>query len=195
MTKYLSTYARWLIGAVLVTGSLSLWAETVDKPARVISTIVKKAAIVEAVNPETREIKVMDAQGNRFTVVADDLVRNFAQIEPRDRIVLEYLESVAIVVAPAGAEPPAFDEIAALTVAPEGDRPGVTGVSTEVVTATVQTINLADRLVTLQGQSGEVRTIKVSDDAKLDMVEVGDEVRFRITTAIAVNVVKPDDGN
>jgi len=193
MTDHLSVCVRWLIGAVLVTSSLSLWAEeTVDKPARVISSIVKKAAIVEAVNPETREIKVMDAQGNRFTVVADELVRNFAQIEPRDRIVLEYLESVAVVVAPAGAEPPAFDEISGLTVAPLGDRPGVTGVNTEVVTATVQSINMADRLVTLEGQSGEVRTIKVSDDARLDMVDVGDEVRFRITTAIAVNVVKPD---
>jgi hypothetical protein len=192
MTKYLSV---WLIGAVLVTSSLSLWAQTVDKPARVISSIVKKAAIVEAVNPETREIKIIDAQGNRFSVVADELVRNFAQIEPRDRIVLEYLESVAVVVIPAGAEEPLFDEITALTVAPEGDRPGVTGVSTEVVTATVQTINLADRLVTLKSQSGEVRNVKVSDDARLDLVEVGDQVRFRITTAIALSVVKPGDGD
>ncbi len=82
-------------------------AETsVAKPSRIVTAMVKSGAIVEAVNKETRELKIIDARGNRFTVVANELVRNFDQIEPRDRIVVEYLESVALVVAPEGSEPP-----------------------------------------------------------------------------------------
>jgi hypothetical protein len=165
---------------------------TISKPARIVSTLVKSGAIVEAINKQTRELKLLDAQGNRFTVIADDAVRNFDQIEPRDRIIVEYLESVAVVIAPAGSEPPVGDADL-LTVAPAGDKPGMFNVETRLVMATVQAINAADRLVTLETEDGNLRTVKVSEDAPLDEVDVGDQVRVRITTAIAVAVVTPDD--
>jgi hypothetical protein len=76
---------------------------SLQKPARVITSTIRSTAIVEAVNKETREIKLLDASGERFTIVADEMVRNFDQIEPRDRVYTEYLESVAIMVAPAEA--------------------------------------------------------------------------------------------
>ena len=165
---------------------------TVEKPARVLSTMVKMGAIVEAVDKQTRDLKLIDAQGNRFTVVADAAIRNFDQIEPRDRIIVEYLESVAVVVAPAGSEAPIGDA-ELLTVAPAGDKPGMSDVATRMVMATVHGINAADRLVTLETADGDLRTIKVSEDARLDSVDIGDQVRVRITTAIAVAVVTPDD--
>ncbi|MCZ6869280.1 MAG: hypothetical protein O7G84_07255, partial [Gammaproteobacteria bacterium] len=62
---------------------------------------MQTGAIVEAVNKETRELKLIGPDNRRFTVVADELVRNFDQIKPRDRITVEYLESIAIVVSPA----------------------------------------------------------------------------------------------
>jgi hypothetical protein len=164
---------------------------TTVKPGRVVSTLVKSGAIVEAVNKETRELKLIDPRGNRFSVYADELVRNFDQIEPRDRIIIEYLESVALVVAPAGSEPPVWDA-SVMNVAPAGDKPGVEGVETRLMVATVQAINSADRLVTLETESGEMRTIKVSEGARLDLVDIGDQVRLRVTRAVAVSVVAPD---
>jgi hypothetical protein len=176
----------------ILTGAAANAAETmVSKPARVVSTMVKLGAIVEAVDKQTRELKLLDAQGNRFTVIADDAVRNFDQIEPRDRIIVEYLESVAVVIAPAGSEPPVGDADL-LTVAPAGDKPGMSDVETRLVMATVHAINAADRLVTLETEDGNLRSIKVSEDAPLESVDVGDQVRVRITTAIAVAVVTPD---
>ena len=41
--------------------------------------------------------------------------------------------------------------------------------------------------------NGEVRTVKASETAHLDLVEVGDQVRLRITEAVAIGVVRPDD--
>jgi len=181
----------WLLTGILAGAAANAAETTVSKPARVVSTMVKLGAIVEAVNKQTRELKLLDAQGNRFTVVADEAVRNFDQIEPRDRIIVEYLESVAVVIAPAGSEPPVGDADL-LTVAPAGDKPGMSDVETRLVIATVQGINAADRLVTLETEDGNLRTIKVSEDAPLDDVDVGDQVRVRITTAIAVAVVTPD---
>lgn len=182
---------RIVVGCALICFAAFAHAQTVDKPARVVSTLVKTAAIVEAVNKETREIKLIDASGNRFTVVADDSVRNFDQIEPRDRIVTEYLESIAIVVAPAGSEP-LMGEGTEVTVAPKGDKPGIVGVDTHVVVATVTALNRGDRLVTLETEDGAVRTIKVGEDAHLDMVDVGNQVRMRLTRAMAIEVVKPE---
>ena len=191
--RHLTRNAMYILTGILTSlAAAANAAETmVDKPARVVSTMVKLGAIVEAVDKQTRELKLLDAQGNRFTVVADDAVRNFDQIEPRDRIIVEYLESVAVVIAPAGSEPPVGD-LDLLTVAPAGDKPGMSNVETRLVMATVQGINAADRLVTLETEDGNLRTIKVSEDAPLDSVDVGDQVRVRITTAIAVAVVTPD---
>lgn len=191
MTFAKTAIRRAATGCVLIFYGTLAGAQTVEKPMRAVSTLIKTAAIVEAVNKSTREIKLIDVRGNRFSMIADDSVRNFDQIDPRDRIVVEYLESIAIVVAPAGSEP-LFGEGTAVTVAPEGDKPGITGVGTHVVVATIAALNRGDRLVTLETEDGEVRTIKVSEDAHLDMVDVGDQVRLRLTRAIAIEVVKPD---
>ncbi len=182
-----------VITSIATIATVSAGETTVSKPGRIVTALVKSGVIVEAVNKETRELKLIDARGNRFTVVADELVRNFDQIEPRDRIVVEYLESVALVVAPAGSELPIGDANL-VRVAPAGDKPGVEGVETRVVVATVHSINAADRLVTLETEEGELSTIKVAEDARLDLVDVGDQVRLRVTRAIAVSVVKPDPG-
>jgi hypothetical protein len=180
-----------LIVSVAWVGTAAAAETTVEKPGRIVSTLVKSGAIVEAVNKDTRELKLLDPRGNRFTVVADELVRNFDQIEPRDRIIIEYLESVAVVIAPAGSEPPVEDALV-LSVAEAGDKPGIEGVDTQLMVATVQSINVADRLVTLETEFGELRTIKVSEDARLDLVEIGDQLRLRVTRAVAVSVVAPD---
>lgn len=182
-----------VILSAFVAGSPTAKAETetMQKPARVITATVQSAAIVEAVNKETRELKLIDATGKRFTIVADEMVRNFDQIEPRDRIVMEYLESVAILVVPAGA--PELGDAAAVELAPLGSKPGISGVETILVKATVESLNLTDRIATVRYEDGSMRTVKVADDVPLDLVKVGDEVRFRITKAVAVSVRRAND--
>ena len=166
-------------------------ASTADKPARVVSALVKRAVIVEAVYPETRELKVLDAQGNRFRVTVDPLVVRFDSIKPRDRIVAEYVESVALVVAPAGSEP-LMGDAAMVEVDPLGDKPAIRGAETRVVTADIEAINTTDRLVTIKTDDGDLHNVKVADDARLDLVNVGDQVRLRITAAVMVSVTAPD---
>jgi len=183
-----------VLGTTLLIGAPAADADshmkTVQVPVRVTTSTVRTAAIVEAVNKETREIKVIDASGRRYSFIASDLVANFDQIEPRDRIVTEYLESVAILVAPAGA--PELGDGTAVELAPLGDKPGVAAVDTFMVKATIESLNRTDRVALLRGEDGRTRSVKVADDVPLDMIEVGDEVRMRITEAIAISVVEPD---
>jgi Cu/Ag efflux protein CusF len=154
----------------------------------VITSTARREAIVESVDKETREIKVVDANGKIHKFVAGDMVANFDQIEPRDRIVTEYLESVAVFVAPAGT--PELGDAGLVEVAPLGEKPGVAMADTYMVAAKVDAIDTAARKVTLRGKDGFQTAIRVADDIDLANVKVGDEVRMRVTEAVAISVVE-----
>ncbi len=61
-----------------------------------------------------------------------------------------------------------------------------------VMTATVVAIDLQKRIVSLKGPDGEIRDIKVGEEAvNLPQVKVGDIVTVRFYESIAVEVIKP----
>lgn len=178
------------LSLLLVCGSVL--ANSADKPARVISTMIKRVVIVEAVYPESRELKLLDSAGNRFRVVVDQRVPNFDSIKPRDRIIAEYVESVALVIAPQDSELP-IGNASMVEVVPDAEDPTILGVETRVVVATIEAINLSDRIVSIKSAEGDVRNVKVHPDARLDLVEVGDQLRLRVTRAVAVSLQSPGD--
>ena len=176
--------------ALAMTVFTAAVAQTTAKPGRLLTGVVKSAVIVETINYDTREIKVLDAAGNRFTVVADEAVPNLAAIKPRDRIVTEYIQSVAIVVLPKGA--PELPQGAVGSISGEGEDPAITGMDTVMVRATVNSIDMDSRRVTLTDEDGNTSSFPVGDTARLELVDVGDEVRVRLTRAVAITVVTPD---
>ena len=161
---------------------------SVSIPGRVITSTARREAIVESVNKETREIKVVDANGKIHKFVAGEMVANFDQIEARDRIVTEYLESVAVFVVPEGT--PEMGDMGLVEVAPLGEKPGVAMADTYMVAAKVDAVDTAARVLTLRGKDGFQTAIRVADDIDLAKVKVGDEVRMRVTEAVAISVVE-----
>jgi len=161
---------------------------SVSIPGRVITSTARHEAIVESVNKETREIKVVDANGKIHRFVAGDMVANFDQIEPRDRIVTEYLESVAVFVVPEGS--PSMGDMGMVEVAPLGEKPGMAMADTYMVAAKIDAIDTDTRVVTLRGDDGFQTALRVADDVNLGEVKVGDEVRMRVTEAVAIKVVE-----
>ena len=161
---------------------------TVSLPGRVITSTARREAIVESVNKETREIRVLDADGRLHRFVAGDMVANFDQIEPRDRIVTEYLESVAVFVVPEGT--PKLGDMGLVEVAPLGEKPGVAVADTYMVAARIDAVDADNRVVALRGADGFQTAIRVADDVDLEQLIVGDEVRMRVTEAVAISVVE-----
>ncbi len=161
---------------------------TVSIPGRVITSTARREAIVESVNKETREIKVLDANGKIHKFVAGEMVANFDQIEPRDRIVTEYLESVAVFVVPEGT--PEMGDMGLVEVAPLGEKPGMAMADTYMIAARVDAVDTDTRIVTLRGKDGFQTAIRVADDIELANLKVGDEVRMRVTEAVAISVVE-----
>ncbi len=71
-------------------------------------------------------------------------------------------------------------------------QPRVVKERVAVMTATVQAIDLNTRIVTLKGPKGEVRDIKVGEEAvNLPQVKVGDLVTVKYYESLAIEVMKP----
>ena len=77
--------------------------------------------------------------------------------------------------------------------ATQGAAPtGVVREREAVMTATVVAVDLQNRYVTLKGPDGELRDIKVGEEAvNLPQVKVGDLVTVKFYESIAVEVIKP----
>lgn len=59
------------------------------------------------------------------------------------------------------------------------------------VTATVQAVDLENRLVTLKGERGQLATLNVGEEARnLDQVRVGDRVAMKYREAMAIQLIK-----
>lgn len=180
---------KTLISLGLLCLSLVTHAQQDAKPGRMVTGMVKSEVIVEKIDYDTRQIKVIDASGNRFTVVADDAVTNIDQIKPRDRIVTEYIESIAIFVTQDGA--PELGSGAIGAISEEGEEPGIAGIESTLLSASIKAIDRTSRRVTLQDENGNTSNFKVADETPLDLVDVGDEVRVRLTRAVAITVQSP----
>ena len=64
----------------------------------------------------------------------------------------------------------------------------------EMVTATVEAVDLAERLVALKGPGGDSFTVYVADEVRnLPQVEVGDQVMIRYREAIAAELSLPGE--
>jgi len=85
---------------------------------------------------------------------------------------------------------PEMGDAGLVEVAPLGDKPGVALADTYMVKARVDAIDAAARIVTLRGEDGFQTAIRVADDVDLGSVEVGNEVRMRVTEAVAISVVE-----
>ncbi|CAB3859163.1 hypothetical protein LMG26689_02394 [Achromobacter animicus] len=175
--------------AGLLAGALALPAEA---PARVIGAALTTASgQVTAVDQASRTITLRGADGNTVDIVAGPDIRNFKQIKAGDTLTLDYYESVAVDVRPAGSGAPEVVTETAATRSAKGAMPGGAVGRQTTITAEIWHINRSANLVILKGPQGGRRTIQVRDPAlreKLQQLKEGDLVVFTITQAVAAAI-------
>lgn len=77
---------------------------------------------------------------------------------------------------------------------PADTKPDIEKEKIQTVTATVQAVDLANRIVTLKGPKGNVFDLYVDETARnLDQVAVGDEVSVTFRAAVSVKVYGPGE--
>ena len=91
------------------------------------------------------------------------------------------------VVANDGMEPGAMG-MTTIERAEKGDMPGVVAVDTEVITATVEEINLEANTFKLKGPEGVIEEYAAMNPENLKRAAVGDLVIITMTEAVAISV-------
>jgi acyl transferase domain-containing protein len=183
----------WKSGAILaLLVCANAWAaneEAVqDKPSFFASQSTMITARVEAINHETREVTLRGPEGNEISFTASEEARNLKQVSVGDIVNAEYVESISIeVMANKGAKA-GVGEVAAMARTKEGEMPGVAAMDTQIVTATVEEINLEANTFKLKGPDGQVEEYVARNPENLKRAEVGDLVVFTMTEAVAISV-------
>lgn len=144
-------------------------------------------ATIEAVNKETREITLREADGSSSTIVAGDEVRNFDQIEVGDRVVVRQSIGMVMALSPtAGGLRERTDRLEVGRAEP-GQKPA--GVVRKTVEARVSVIDVdpKGRMITLKGPL-RTATLPVAEDIDLNAIKVGDMVDAVYQETIAISV-------
>lgn len=163
---------------------------TKEKPAVSRLTDVTIHGTVEAVNRENKSFTLKDAEGDMQELTVGDAVQNFDEIQAGDSVTVTFMESFVAQVLPEGEAPPeSKNESLALT--PQGKEKGIVTLGTQQTVVTVESIDLANREITVKGPAGNVVALPVKEDVKnFDQLKVGDKVFMKFTQAMAVSIKK-----
>jgi hypothetical protein len=161
-----------------------------QKPSLKEKAIVTLEANVTAINHETRQVTLQDAEGESMTFIASDEVRNLAQVEVGDKLMVEYLQAIEIRVLAPGEAEVAAQEIVAGGKADPGEKPAGAAITETTVVAVIEAIDKKNQTATLKGPQGNSQTVKVRNPANLEKVAIGDKVLITYTEAMAVKVTE-----
>ena len=170
--------------------------------------LIQVTAKVDAVDKKDRLITMTGPEGNTVVVQAGPKVKNFDRIKAGDDIVASYYEEISVVVTqsdvPANNEegfaesegidaaPPASVEVdAGAAVAGKGAEPGAAVGEVVTIETTIEAVEYDTRIVTLAGQNGLSRRVKVGPAVEIEQLKAGDGVTIQITQAVAVDVQLP----
>ncbi len=183
--KCIFTFVLFLAGTVaFAVGEQA----PMEKPSFSASQSTNITARVEAIDHETRVVTLRGPEGNAVTFTASEEARNLDQVSVGDIVNAEYVESISIeVVANEGMEPGA-GELAAMARTEKGEMPGVAAMDAQIVTATVEDINLEKNTFKLKGPDGTVSEYVARNPDNLRRAAVGDLVIITMTESVAISV-------
>lgn len=181
----------WISAGAARAGGLSPAAEKeVGKPGVVVADVLEVKAVLESIDYKKRTTTLKDNKGRAINLKADKAVKNFDQLKKGDVVLADFVEPIAIFIRKANA-PKSAAEARLVSVAPKGSHRGVLLAEAFQVAATVESIDIKARLITLKEPNRGVRVVAVDKGFKnLEGVKKGDEVVLTVTEAIAIKIEK-----
>ena len=176
---------------MLLALSLNVWACTKpNTPQQGLNinraNVATETAIVEKIDMKKRMVTIRGPEGHVMTIHAGKEVVNLPQVRVGDKVVLEYVESVAVRMAKPGEVKDEVRELAGR--AKPGDKPGYAEASETTVTATILDLDKVRMTATLKMPDGEVEVVRVQDPANLEKVKVGETIVITYTEAVALSI-------
>lgn len=159
-----------------------------DKPYFQATQTETVTAEVTAINHETRAVELLRADGEEIKFTASEEARNLDQVAVGDIVVAQYLETMSVRVMENEGHEPGAAGVTTLERTAKGEMPGMAAVDTEIVTATVEAIDIEANTFKLKFVDGEVEEFTARNPENLKRADVGDLVVMTFSHAIAVSV-------
>lgn len=163
-------------------------ATDASAPTKVMSANVHATGTITAIDPATRTVTIKGDRGRVVDIVADESVRNFAQLHVGDLVGIVYHRSIALTLQKGGGKARTAMLTTASSVAAAGEKPGGSEIRQHTLVCDVLAVNKKARTITLRGPQGHVVDAAVEDPAVLQTVKKGDQIVAVVTEAIAISV-------
>ena len=157
------------------------------KGGAVLSSVTVTATVTQ-IDQKTRAVTLKTDDGQEYSFVAGDEVKNLAQVKKGDVVSATYTEALATEVKKGGHA--AAGSVTAAATAQSGAKPAGVVAQQTTVTIAITAIDRTVPSVTFKGPAGNIRTIKVEHPELLQDVKVGDTVDITYTEALAIKLVK-----
>jgi hypothetical protein len=181
-----------IAAAILSFAGVSIAEEhaAMEKPYMYTSTTARVSAVVEAINHETREVTVRKSDGEVVSFTASEEARNLDQVAVGDIVNAEVVHTMSVEVMANEGHEPTSAGVAVVGRTEKGDMPGMEAVNSQMVTATVEEINIEANTFKLKGPDGDINEFTARDPENLKRAAVGDLVVITITDSLALAVTK-----
>ena len=157
-----------------------------------VAHTVEAIAVIEAVDPQRREVLIRGTGGNLFALLADPAV-DLQRLRPGDRIVVRYVEALAVSLAEPGqdADVSVTEQSDIVRSVPEGSSPAGRVDNQMRTTVTIDAIDHPTHIVSFTGSGNTTHTVAVRDPAAqrfVDTLKVGDRIDLVYTQSLAVAI-------
>ena len=160
------------------------------KDVAVVGEVAKITATVEAIDQKTREVTLKGPKGGKVSFVAGPDVKNLAQVQKGDEVVIEYGMALAMELKKSTKTAATRTIKEGAKSAAPGQKPGAVMAREVAFVAKVDAIDTKTNVVTLSGVEHTV-DLKVKDPAVLKNFKAGDFVEGVYVEAMAISVQKP----
>ena len=192
--KNVLTMALILMVTVIMVLSTAAFAQegTERRPMRERWEELTIKAVIEAVDPEKREVLLRGPEGNLMTVTAGENVKRFNEIEVGDMVTAQFWTYLKAEFR----EPTEAEKAEPLVVlagwgkAPKGKPPGAVVGRTIKAVVSIEIINRPDMFVTVRGPRGNYVSIPVEDNDLITQLNVGEVVVLTYTEAVVLTLEK-----
>jgi hypothetical protein len=180
-----TAFATSAVAQQAPTGGAALKSE--PGKATAVAT-VEASVLVVAIDKTTRTLTLKRSTGETNDVVAGPEVKNFAQINVGDTIVVRYIEALTLELRKTKAEigqPVVREGVAA---AKPGEKPAGVGGRQVTAIAEVTALDPVKSTITMKGPRGNSMTLNVRNPEQFKVVKVGDQIEVTYTEAVAISV-------
>lgn len=187
MTAFRASTAAACLAAVLSIAAAHAATPTAAPRGEAVMASATVTATVVKVDQKTREVTLRREDGEEFSFVAGDDVKNLGQVKPGDVVTATYAEALAYEVKKGGTAVGAETVVGGGAAEP-GARPAAGIARQTTATVVITAIDPKAPSVTFKGPQGNTRTITVMHPEKLEGVSVGDTVELTFTEAFGIKV-------